>query len=216
VPPAGASLQLVPMPNVSNQSIKQNYRILLGMSRHYKFHNKTGAYFVSFATVYWLDIFIREIYFDILAKSVSYCRQKKDLELYAYCFMPSHVHFIFHSTNEDPSGFLRDFKKHTAKEAINAIQNNPQESRKEWLLWMFERAGKKKGNVAKYQFWQHHNKPIELWSPNVIKQKRDYIHNNPVECGFVAKPTEWKYSSARNFEGDNTVLEIDDMGFYGA
>ncbi|WP_363322578.1 hypothetical protein [uncultured Dokdonia sp.] len=34
-----------------------------------------------------------------------------------------------------------------------------------------EQAAKKKGNIAKYQFWQHHNKPIELWSPKVIKQK---------------------------------------------
>ncbi|MFY0687405.1 MAG: hypothetical protein JXQ90_09580 [Cyclobacteriaceae bacterium] len=34
------------------------------MSRKYKFHNKEGLYFVSFATVYWLDIFVRDIYFD--------------------------------------------------------------------------------------------------------------------------------------------------------
>ena len=31
--------------------------------------------------------------------------------------------------------------------------------------------GKKQKNVSKYQFWQHHNKPIELWSEKVIKQK---------------------------------------------
>lgn len=80
---------------------------------------------------------------------------------------------------------------------------------------MFERAGKKKGNVKKYQFWQHHNQPIELWSPAVIKQKIDYVHNNPVKSGFVTKSTDWKYSSARNFAGDNTVLEIDEIGFMG-
>ena len=96
---------------------------------------------------------------------------------------------------------------------IRAIEENPQESRREWLLWMFERAGKKKGNISKYQFWQHHNKPIELWSTSVIKQKLDYVHNNPVESGFVAEPTEWKYSSARNFGGDHTILEIDEIGF---
>jgi hypothetical protein len=52
-------------------------------------------------------------------------------------------------------------------------------------LWMFERAGKKNATATKYQFWQHHNKPIELWSPKVIKQILDYIHNNPVVSGFV-------------------------------
>jgi len=80
---------------------------------------------------------------------------------------------------------------------------------------MFTKAGKEKGNISKYQFWQHHNKPIELWTSSVIKQKLDYIHNNPLVSGFVTNPEDWKYSSARNFQDDHTVLEIDDVGFLG-
>ena len=185
------------------------------MSRNYKFHNKQGLYFVSFATVNWIDVFTRQIYFDILAESVSYCRKEKGMELFCYCFMPSHIHFIFRSSKDQPSELLRDFKRHTAKKIIEAIENNPQESRKEWLLWMFKRAGNKQGNVTKYQFWQHHNKPIELWSEKVIKQKIDYIHNNPLEVGYVTNIVDWKYSSARNYQDDNTILEIDNIGFYG-
>jgi hypothetical protein len=62
---------------------------------------------------------------------------------------------------------------------------------------------------------EHHNQPIELWSEKVIKQKIDYIHNNPVETGFVTDPIDWKYSSARNYQEDNTILEIDSVGFLG-
>ncbi|MGJ8760174.1 transposase [Polaribacter sp. AHE13PA] len=185
------------------------------MSRKYKFHNKSALYFVSFATVYWIEIFTRQVYFDVLAKSIDFCRAKKGMELYAYCFMPSHVHLLFRSSNEQPMELLRDLKKHTAKKIIEAIKNNPQESRKELLLWLFEKAGKEKANVTKYQFWQHHNKPIELWSEKVIKQKIDYIHNNPIELGFVTNSIDWKYSSARNFQDDHTVLEIDETGFLG-
>ncbi|WP_422861154.1 REP-associated tyrosine transposase [Flagellimonas sp. W118] len=183
------------------------------MSRNYKFHNPVGVYFVSFATIHWIDVFTRQIYFEVLAKSVDYCRKEKGMELFAYCFMPSHVHLIFRSSQLDPSGLLRDFKKHTAKEVIKAIKANPQESRREWMLEMFEQAGKEKGNITFHQFWQHHNKPIELWSSAVIKQELNYIHNNPVVSGFVARPEDWKYSSARNFSGDTTVLEIDEIGF---
>ena len=185
------------------------------MSRKYKFHNKSALYFVSFATVYWIEVFTRQVYFDVLAKSIDFCRTKKGMELYAYCFMPSHVHLLFRSSNEQPMELLRDFKKHTAKKIIEAIKNNPQESRKELLLWLFEKAGKEKANVTKYQFWQHHNKPIELWSEKVIKQKIDYIHNNPIELGFVTNSIDWKYSSARNFQDDHTILEIDETGFLG-
>lgn len=179
------------------------------MSRKYKFHNKQGAYFISFATVYWLDIFTRQIYFNVLEESINYCRKEKGMEVFAYCFMPSHVHLIFRSANEDPSGLVRDFKGFTTRELIKTIENNPQESRKEWLLWMMKQAGNKNSNVKQRQFWQQHNKPIELWSDKDIQQKIDYVHNNPVEMGFVTNPIDWKYSSARNYQEDQTVLEID-------
>ena len=76
------------------------------------------------------------------------------------------------------------------------------------------RSGKKNAMTTKHQFWQQHNKPIELWSENVIKQKIEYIHNNPVKSGFVVHPEDWKYASARNFQEDHTVLQIDPMGFF--
>lgn len=183
------------------------------MSRKYKFHNPSGVYFVSFATVNWIDVFTRQLYFDILIDSIDYCRKEKGMELYCYCLMPSHVHFIFRSAFDDPAGLLRDFKTFTSKKVLKAIQENEQESRKEWLLWMFERAGKKNATTSKHQFWQQHNQPIELWSTKVIRQKIDYIHKNPVEAGFVLNGEDWKYSSARNFADDHTVLRIDEMGF---
>jgi REP element-mobilizing transposase RayT len=185
------------------------------MSRKYKCHNPSATYFVSFATVNWIDVFTREKYFKVLAESICYCRKHKGMEIFAYCFMTNHIHFIFRDRNENPSGLLRDFKKHTSRKMIESIIENPQESRKEWLLKMFEKAGLEKGNVSLYQFWQHHNKPIELWSTKVIKQKLEYIHNNPVASGFVIYPTEWKYSSARNISQENPVFEIDSIGFLG-
>lgn len=105
---------------------------------------------------------------------------------------------------------MRDFKGFTSRRLLKAINENQQESRKEWLLWMFERAGSKNSNVKQMQFWQQHNQPIEIWSLNVFEQKLNYIHQNPVETGFVTDPIDWKYSSARNYgNNDQTVLEID-------
>lgn len=180
------------------------------MSRKYKFNDKAGAYFISFATVYWIDVFTREEYFGNIVESLDYCRKNKGMEIYGYCIMPSHIHLIFRSENKNPSGLIRDFKGFTSKRMLKSIEENPQESRKEWMLWMFERAGKKNSNVKFRQFWQQNNKPIEIWSLKVFEQKLNYIHNNPLETGFVTNPVDWKYSSARNYGDDNqTVLEID-------
>jgi REP-associated tyrosine transposase len=185
------------------------------MSRKYKFHNPSSAYFVSFATVNWVDVFTRETYFKVLANSISYCREYKGMELFAFRFMPSHVHLLFRSDRDDPSGLLRDFKGYTSKKMLETIINHSQESRKEWMLEIFEKAGKKNSNITKYQFWQQHNKPIELWSTPVIKQKLEYVHNNPVQAGFVTNPWDWKYSSSRNYAELDSAMEIDHIGFLG-
>lgn len=180
------------------------------MSRKYKFGDMTGAYFISFATVYWIDVFTREAYFDCLIESLDYCRKNKGMEIYGYCIMPSHVHLIFRSSLGDPSGLIRDLKGFTSRKILKTIEENQQESRKEWLLWMFERAGKKNSNVKHRQFWQQHNQPIEIWSLKVFEQKLNYIHQNPVLSGFVTDPIDYKYSSARNYGNDDqTILEID-------
>ncbi|HKK59743.1 MAG TPA: transposase [Salinivirga sp.] len=179
------------------------------MSRKYRFYNPEGIYFVSFATVYWLDVFVRQNYFSTMAESLEYCRKEKGLLLFAYCILPSHVHLIFKDKNNDPGNLLKEIKTFTSKQLQAQIKENPRESRKEWLLWFMQRAGKKNSNVKKSQFWQQNNKPIELWSRKVIEQKIAYIHNNPVESGFVTKPEQWKYSSASNYAKMEEAIEID-------
>ncbi len=179
------------------------------MSRKYKFYNKEGLYFVSFATVNWIDLFVRAEYCSIIINSLDYCRKEKGLEIYCWCVMTSHVHLIIRAKEKNPEKVLGRFKEFTAKKLIKVIEEHQQESRKEWMIWMFRRSGLKSSNVSGLQLWQHHNKPVELWSAEVIKQKADYIHFNPVEAGFVIEPWHWKHSSAIDYMGGKGLLKID-------
>lgn len=179
------------------------------MSRKYKFHNQNGLYFVSFATVYWIDVFIREDYFSIIIESLTHCRNKKGMQLYSWCIMPSHIHLIFEARENNPGDLMRDFKTFTSKKLQKSIANNMKESRREWMSWMFKRAGSKNSNVQSGQFWQQNNHPIELWRPKVIDQKVEYIHQNPVVSGFVREPEDWKYSSAIDYCGGKGLIEIE-------
>ena len=63
------------------------------------------------------------------------------MEIYGYYIMPSHIHLIFRSGNGDTLGLMRDFKGFTSKKMLQTIEENAQESRREWMLWMMERAG---------------------------------------------------------------------------
>lgn len=179
------------------------------MSRKYKFLNKAGLYFVSFAVVNWIDVFTRPEYCDIIVESLKYCSANLGMELYCWCIMPSHVHLIFAAKENNPENLLGRFKEHTSKAIVKAISENMQKSRKEWMLWMFKRAAAKSSNVKNYQFWQHNNHPIEIWSAKVIEQKADYLHDNPVVSGFVAEAWHWKYSSAIDYSGGKGLIDIE-------
>ncbi|MDP4679028.1 MAG: hypothetical protein NWS46_01540 [Cyclobacteriaceae bacterium] len=94
------------------------------------------------------------------------------------------------------------------------IAENPQESRKEWMLRMacptldagMERVGKKNSNNSSFQFWQQHKHPIELNTNDLMQQKLDYIHQNPVEAGFVSEPQHYLYSSALDYSGEKGAV----------
>jgi len=181
------------------------------MSRKYKFHNKEGLYFVSFATVCWLDVFTRDDYFQEVINTLTFCQENKGMEIFAWCIMTNHVHLIFRAKGNNPSELMRSLKTYTSNNIQKHISENNQESRKEWLLWMMEQAAKKSSNVKYRQFWRHDNKPIELWSSEVIYQKLNYIHMNPVVAGFVNQAEHWKYSSAVDFAGGKGLLELSEL-----
>ena len=182
----------------------------------YKIFDQKGLNFITITVVDWVDLFTRKAICDIVLSNLAFYRNNKGLKIFAYVIMSNHIHLIVRAAEEpELSTIIRDFKSYLAREIIQFLNaQNRKESRKEWLLWMFKKAGKQKGNVNTYQFWQHHNKPIELWTDKVIKQKIDYIHNNPVEAGLVTTAVDWKYSSARNYQEDHTVLRIDSDGYF--
>jgi putative transposase len=185
------------------------------MSRKYKMHNPEGIYFISFASINWIDVFVRPEYFSIITNSLNHCIENKGLVVFSYCIMPSHIHLIFSDDNKNPSKLLKEFKTFTSKQIRKEIENNPQESRKECLpadqagiLKMMKEAGEKNSNVQHFQLWQQHNKPVELWSNYVFDQKIEYIHKNPVEAGFVDEPHHWNYSSAKDYSGMKSDVKI--------
>tara|TARA_B110000305_G_scaffold15009_1_gene14001 strand:+ start:72 stop:638 length:567 start_codon:yes stop_codon:yes gene_type:complete len=178
------------------------------VSRNYKFHNPEGLYFISFAVVGWLDVFTRNTYKDLFIESLVFCQKNKGLEIHAWCIMSSHVHLVFRSIKgQKPELLIGDLKRFTSKIIVKSIQENPRESRKEFLLDFFKKEAEKSSNVQNYQFWRHDNKPIELWSNKVIQQKIEYVHNNPVAGGLVYKAEDYVYSSALDYADENGLIE---------
>jgi hypothetical protein len=92
---------------------------------------------------------------------------------------------------------------------VKNIEENPQESRKEWMVNNFKKAALKNSNNTKNQFWQQHNQPIEVWINEVIEQKKNYIHQNQVEAVFVENDYEYLFSSARDYADIKGLVNIE-------
>lgn len=166
----------------------------------YKIRNQGAIHFITFAVVEWVDVFTRKEYSDIVLESIRYCQKEKGLALHSWCIMSNHLHLIVSARNENLSDVLRDFKKFTSKQLIEAIENNPKESRKDWMLKVFRQQGERNSRNVNYQFWRQNNQPQELYSAAFGYQKTNYIHQNPVVAGIVEKPEHFLYSSAKDYE----------------
>jgi REP element-mobilizing transposase RayT len=179
------------------------------MSRKYKINDQQKLYFLTFAVVRWIAVFTRKEYKDILIESLRFCQKHKGLELYAFCIMPNHVHLIARAQEgKKLSDILRDLKKFTANTIIEAIKTNNQESRKDWMLWLFQAKGRDNPNNINNQFWQQENHPIELSDNFLLDQKLEYIHQNPVRAGICYAPEDYIYSSAGQYAGKETILPV--------
>jgi len=182
------------------------------MSSKYKPGEDAIAHFVSFSVVGWIDVFSRELYKEILVNSLKHCQEHKGLTLHAWVIMTNHVHLIISSNTNKIEDIVRDLKKYTSKKIIAAIQENPTESRKEWILSLFSFAGKNNNNNKEYQFWKQDYHPIELDTAEKSKERLDYLHENPVRSGLVWEPWHYKYSSAIDYyTNEHGLLKIEHL-----
>ena len=177
------------------------------MSTGYTIDEQDGLYFVTFQVVKWIDIFTRKIYRNIVIDSLRFCQQNKDLEIYAFVVMSNHLHLLLKSGRSELSNTIKEIKSFTAKEILKAI-NTESESRREWMLNLFEFSAKQHKRNEKYQVWTHENHAELVYSNQFMDSKINYIHENPVRAGLVENPEEYLYSSARNYAGLDGLLDV--------
>ncbi|HNV82411.1 MAG TPA: transposase [Tenuifilaceae bacterium] len=181
------------------------------MSTGYKIHEKDGAYFLTFQIVGWVDIFTRLDYCETVIESFKYSQKHKGLNLFAFVIMSNHIHLLAQSEVGDLSGFIRDFKSYTSKRFVE-IMRSDKESRKEWMEMVFRYHAKFKSGQT-FQFWTHKNHAEHIYSQKFIEQKVHYIHYNPVRSGIVVNPEDYLYSSARNYAGLESIIDVIKVDF---
>lgn len=176
------------------------------MSR-WKIFSDSPFYFVTTTITEWQNVFCSTDAFEIIINSLKYCIANKGLHLHGYVIMPNHAHYIL-STNENKklSDIMRDFNTHTSRLLTKLLT----EYNRQVILNIFKYAASNDRRDNVFKVWQDGYHPIVLMSEIFLRQKLDYLHNNPVRKGFVEKPEEWRYSSERNYiHGDHSIIQVE-------
>ena len=180
------------------------------MSDKYK-ATDDSAYFITITIVEWIDVFTRLKQRQDFIESLRYCQENKGLIIYAYCLMLNHVHLICQAEEENMlSSIIRDLKKHTSRQIIKNIEQET-DSRKEWILSTFKKSCEHLKRKQQHKVWQNGYHAELISSNKFLYQKIDYIHMNPVEEGLVDEPEDYRFSSARNYAGLQSELEIEQI-----
>jgi len=175
------------------------------MRSRYRITPESNVYFITTSTHLWVPILFNETLFQIILNSLKYCQANKGLRLHGYVIMINHVHAIIsHESYDQIPNIVRDLKRHTAKEIKDYLSGLGEFSQ---LFWVKIFHSKERGQ---HRIWQPGYHPVAITSRAFFDEKLEYIHYNPVKKGFVEKPEDWKYSSARNYLlGDDRLIRID-------
>jgi REP element-mobilizing transposase RayT len=173
------------------------------MRTRYRITDGNYPFFVTTTTVAWIPVFTRKPYLEVLINSLNFCRQHKGLKIFAYVIMDNHIHLVV--SGEKLSDILKEFKSYTAREIVRLAG----EENKIWLLNQLQFHKHENKMESLHQVWQEGFHPKQIYSEEVLRQKVEYLHYNPVRAGLVARAEDWFYSSARNYAGLPGAMEID-------
>ena len=168
----------------------------------YCFAEHNHPHFLTCTVVEWLPVFTRQEAVNVLFDSWRYLGEHKELKLYGYVILENHLHVVAQAENL-PSVWS-GFKSYTAREIIGLLETHGAEP----LLKRMRCACKANRKDREYQFWQEGSHPQVIESEVILRQKLEYIHFNPVKRGYVDRPEQWRWSSARDYAGGQGLLEV--------
>ncbi len=160
-------------------------------------------HFLTCTVVAWMPIFSNPNLAKILLDSLKFLQEQQRITLYSYVIMENHLHLI--ASAEKLSKEIGNFKSFTARSMVDWLKEH--RSKSYWLKRLAEaKAAYKTGQ--RHQIWQEGSHPKMIFSEAMLRQKLDYIHNNPVKRGYVDSPEDWRYSSYRNYVGKEGIVPV--------
>jgi len=150
----------------------------------------------------WLPVFTRSEAVRIVLDSWAYLQKDHQFRLLGYVVLENHLHLIAQSPTLIRA--MQSFKSWTARRILDLLE----QQRAHVLLDQFVRMKLAHKKESKFQFWQEGSQPKQIRTDEIMWQKLEYIHFNPVKRGYVDDPVHWRYSSARNYSRLPGLIDV--------
>ena len=169
-------------------------------------------YFVTASAVQHRHLFKFDVVKRLIVDSLDCMRLRGRFQLYVFVIMPNHIHIIIQCCAEDHiANVIRDFKKHTADRLIRHYRVEDNRSVLDFLALSVKRQGKQR-----YKVWEDGYNAKDIFSPEFLRQKMTYIHNNPCQpyWNLVEHPEGYVWSSARFYLlGEPAIIPLDNANY---
>ena len=157
-----------------------------------------GIYFITFTCYQWLPLIEQTNSYDLIYNWFDHLKSKGHY-LTGYVIMPNHVHALigFRRTDQSINTIVGNGKRFIAYEIVKRLEKQKQTELLQQLQQAVEITDKLRNK--RHEIWEDSFDWKECTSEKFIKQKLDYMHNNPCKgkWNLVNNPADYLHSSAR-------------------
>ncbi len=168
----------------------------------YRIFDDAYPHFVTCTVVGWLPVFMRPEVVEILLDSLRFLQRERGLQLFGYVIMENHLHLI--AKADELAERIGQFKSFTARNIIDLLMRRAETG----LLHELRFQKRNHKSDREFQFWDEGSHAQQIDSDEMMLQKLEYIHQNPLRRGYIDDPTHWRYSSARNYSRQKGLLDV--------
>ena len=141
-----------------------------------------------------LPVFRTDAVKTITCKALDEARKSGGFAIYAYVIMPDHLHVITNSERSS-SDTLRFINGIIGRRVIDHLKEHGCES----LLKKLRH--EVKAQEYRYSLWDHHPNVRVLMTENMLMERVNYTHQNPVRGRLVGRAEDYRWSSVRCWSG---------------
>ena len=176
------------------------------MSVRKKINETDGIFFITITCYNWLSLLQITNSYDAVYKWFNYLKEKGHY-ITAYVIMPNHFHFLVaFSKTDNINKLIGNGKRFLAYEIIKRLKEANNTSILNQLSEAVEITDRKRGKL--HEVFEDSFDIKECFTEKFIKQKLDYIHNNPCTGKWMLAdcPEKYLHSSAKFYSNGEQAL----------